>query len=101
MRGILKIAGLVSLLILVLNISIHGLIPLKTAVFILIFGIILQRVSDSLFRIGLTAASVKFFLWSVTGGNFSGTGQMVNGLLALLTMITGISIMFRGFSRSK
>jgi len=101
MRGILKLAGLISLVIFILNISIHGLVNLRTAVVILFIGILLQTVSDGLFRVGLTTASLLFFLWSITGGNFSASSQIINGLLTLVIMMTGISIIFKGLFRSR
>lgn len=101
MRGILKIAGLISLIIIILNISIHGLVNLKTAVMLLFFGIILQTVSDSLFRICLTVVSLAFFLWSLTNGSFSGASQILNGILTLVVMMSGVSVMFKGLFRSR
>jgi len=101
MRGILKTAGRISLLIFVISIGMQGIVSIKGAVLILIFGILIQSLSDSLFRIGLTTASLIFFLWSVTGGNFSLTSQVINGLAALLIMMTGLSVMFKGFTGAR
>jgi len=101
MRGILKTAGRISLLIFVISLGIQGIVSIKAAVLILIFGILIQSLSDSLFRIGLTLASLLFFLWTVTGGNFSVTSQVLNGLLAILIMMTGISVMFKGLTGSR
>jgi hypothetical protein len=101
MRGILKIAGLISLLIIILNFSIQGLVNLKTAVMLLFFGIILQTVSDSLFRISLTVVSLAFFLWTLTNGSFSGVSQILNGIFTLVVMMTGVSVMFKGLFRSR
>ncbi len=101
MKSILRITSLLSLLIFSINITIHGLVKPQSTVVIIIGGIILQRINDSLFKIVLTFSSFIFFLWSITNGKISIGGQLINGILTLLVMTMGISIMFRGVLGNK
>lgn len=84
----------------VFNLSIFGLITPETAAILLVFVVIMQVLSENLFRTLLPLASLVFFIWALNGGNFSGIDQLLSLMISLIIMMIGISVMFNGFKRT-
>lgn len=100
MKLILKFSGFISLMLFAFNMAILGLITPKTAAILLVLGVIMQVLSDNLFRTLLPIASLVFFIWSLNGGNSSEIGQLLSLMISLIIIMLGISDMFSGFKRA-
>lgn len=101
MKLILKFSGFISLMLFVFKMAILGLITPKTTAILLVFGVIMQVLSDNLFRTLLPPiASLVIFVWSLNGENFSGISQLLSLMISLIIMMLGVSVMFSGFRRA-
>ena len=97
----MRFVGIVSLVIVVLNLASKGLIAPQNAIIMFIDGVILQRFSDNLFKIILTLVSLGAFIYTITGGTPQNYSFVLQTVLALSGMVLGMSVMFRGFFKSK